>query len=55
MMSFEERLDRLKNKHETLDNKIESEEKRPLPNDIHIHDLKKQKLLLKDKIADLSS
>ena len=54
-MSFEERLDRLKNKHETLDNEIESEAKRPLPNDIHIHDLKKQKLLLKDKIEDLSS
>ena len=54
-MSFDEKLDRLKNKHETLDNKIESEEKRPLPNDIHIHDLKKQKLLLKDKIAGLSS
>ena len=54
-MSFEVRLDRLKNKHETLEDKIESEEKRPLPNDIHIHDLKKQKLLLKDKIADLSS
>ena len=54
-MSFEERLDSLKNKHETLDHEIESEEKRPLPNDIHIHNLKKQKLLLKDKIEDLSS
>ena len=54
-MILEKRLDRLKNKHETLGNKIESEEKRPLPNDIHLHDLKKQKLLLKDKIAILSS
>ena len=39
----------------TLEHEIESEEKRPLPNDIHIHDLKKQKLFLKDKIEDLSS
>ena len=54
-MNFENRLDRLKNKHEILENKIESEEKRPLPNDIHLHDLKKQKLLLKDKIASLIS
>ena len=54
-MSFEERLDSLKNKHETLEHEIESEEKRPLPNDIHIHDLKKKKLFLKDKIAGLSS
>ena len=54
-MSFEERLNRLTNKHETLDDEIESEVKRPLPNDIHIHDLKKQKLLLKDKIAGLRS
>ena len=54
-MSFEKRLNRLTNKHETLDDEIESEVKRPLPNDIHIHDLKKQKLLLKDKIAGLRS
>jgi len=54
-MSFDERLDSLKNKHETLDHKIESEEKRPHPNDIHIQDLKKQKLLLKDEIVSLSS
>ena len=54
-MNFEERLNRLKNKHEILVNKIESEEKKPLPNDLHVHDLKKQKLLLKDKIANLSS
>jgi len=54
-MNFEERLDVLKHKHGKLDIKIDTEKKRPLPNDIHIHDLKKQKLFLKDKIANLSS
>jgi hypothetical protein len=54
-MKFEERLDVLKYKHGILENEIDTEIKRPLPNDIHIHDLKKQKLFLKDKITELSS
>ncbi len=53
-MSLDERLDSLKNKHEVLKNEIVAEEKRPHPDDIHLHELKKQKLLLKDEIADLS-
>jgi hypothetical protein len=54
-MNFEERLDVLKHKHGELDIEIDTEKKRPLPNDMHIHNLKKQKLFLKDKITDLSS
>ncbi len=54
-MSLDERLDSLKAKHVTLDHEIENEEKRPHPDDIHIHELKKQKLLVKDEIAGLSS
>ncbi len=54
-MSLDERLDSLKSKHEMLENEIEEEERRPHPDDIHLHELKKQKLLLKDEIAELSS
>jgi hypothetical protein len=53
-MSFDDRLDALKIKHETLALEIDEEEKRPHPDDIHLHELKKQKLLLKDEIAGLS-
>ena len=54
-MNFEKRLDVLKHKHEELEFEIDTAKKRPLPNDIYIHDLKKQKLFIKDKITDLSS
>jgi hypothetical protein len=54
-MSLDERLDSLKTKHETLSVEIDAEEKRPHPDDIHLHELKKQKLLLKDEIAEMSS
>lgn len=52
-MSSDERLDSLKTRHATLDHEIDEEEKRPHPDDIHLHELKKQKLLLKDEIAAL--
>jgi hypothetical protein len=54
-MNFENRLFILKQRHEKLDDEIYIEKKRPLPNDIQIHQLKKQKLFLKDKIKKLSS
>jgi hypothetical protein len=54
-MNFENRSDILRHRHEKLDNEINIEKNRPLPNDIHIHYLKKQKLFLKDKIKKLSS
>lgn len=41
-------LSALRGKHEALDRKINEEEARPVPDTIRLHDLKKQKLRLKD-------
>ena len=38
-------------KHHDLDSRIETESHRPHPNEGMIHDLKKQKLRLKDSLA----
>jgi hypothetical protein len=54
-MNLDDRLDSLKSRHETLDHEIENEERRPHPDDLHLHELKKQKLLLKDEIVGISS
>lgn len=40
----------LREKHEILDQKINDEEARPFPDTIKIHELKKQKLRLKDEL-----
>ncbi|MBT3238372.1 MAG: YdcH family protein [Rhodospirillaceae bacterium] len=52
-MSLDERKYSLKEKHEALKHEIEDEEKRPHPDDIHLHDLKKMKLNIKDELADM--
>ncbi len=52
-MSLGERIDALKAKHQALEFAIEKEENRPHPDDIQIHSLKKQKLKIKDEIAQL--
>lgn len=38
----------LRGKHEALDRKISEEERRPVPDTIRIHSLKKEKLRLKE-------
>ena len=43
----------LKSKHADLDAKIADEERRPHPDEDVIHDLKKQKLRIKDELAVL--
>ncbi|GAB5486677.1 MAG: hypothetical protein Pars2KO_02470 [Parasphingorhabdus sp.] len=40
----------LREKHEALDHKINEEEARPFPDTIKLHELKKQKLRLKDEL-----
>lgn len=40
----------LRGKHEALDQKISEEEARPFPDTIKLHDLKKQKLRLKEEL-----
>ncbi len=54
-MSLDERIESLKSKHRALEDAIEKETNRPLPNDLEISTLKKQKLRIKDEIASLAS
>ena len=53
-MALEAHLQELKSKHHTLDEKIQSELRTPLPDNIHLASLKKQKLYLKEQIASLT-
>jgi hypothetical protein len=50
-MSVLEHVDSLKAKHQDLENLIEEEEARPRPDEDKIHELKRQKLRIKDEIA----
>ena len=52
-MSLDERIDALKAKHLALETMIEEETNRPRPDDLTINRLKKQKLMIKDEIANL--
>ena len=52
-MSLDERITALKSKHQALEAQIDEENGRPHPDDVVIHDLKKQKLKIKDEIATL--
>jgi hypothetical protein len=45
----------LENKHSKLDAEIQSELKSPASDSLHIATLKKRKLLLKQKISELTS
>lgn len=44
----------LKKKHETLSEQVEKAQRAPAVDDLHIADLKKQKLKLKEEITRLS-
>lgn len=52
-MAHDERIEALKAQHADLESKIEEELGRPLPDDSLIGNLKKQKLRIKDEIAQL--
>jgi hypothetical protein len=47
-------LDNLKAKHAQLENALEQENHRPHPDDVLIADLKRQKLKIKDQIAEMT-
>jgi hypothetical protein len=53
-MSLQERIEALKVKHQALELAIQEENSRPHPDDLEIGRLKKQKLMIKDEIANLS-
>lgn len=54
-MSNDPRIDSLKARHHSLEETIETEEARPLPDELHIAELKKEKLRIKDELAQLKS
>ncbi len=54
-MSLESHLQQLKRKHEALDARIATEQRRPGSDDIEVKTLKKQKLKLKEQIEKARS
>lgn len=54
-MDREDQLDQLRRRHAELDTQLANEEDRPLPNTIAIAQLKKEKLAIKDEMAQLAS
>jgi hypothetical protein len=50
-MSLSDRIETLRTRHRGLEEQIDQEVSRPLPNMDMIHDLKRQKLRIKDEIA----
>lgn len=53
-MSLDDRVKALKDKHADLERLLEDEESRPLPDTVVLHDIKRQKLAIKDEIERLT-
>ena len=54
-MSLQDRIEALKEKHAELERALDEENKRPLPSQDAIYDLKRQKLRIKDEIYQLEN
>ena len=54
-MTAQDRIESLKAKHANLETAIEEENSRPCPDFLALHELKRQKLRIKDEIARISS
>lgn len=54
-MAVEAHITELRQKHKSLDHKIEQERSRPLVDNIKLSELKKKKLQLKEEIARLQT
>lgn len=52
-MTATDRIDSLRARHASIEDKLDNESARPLPDEVAIHDLKRQKLAIKDEIARL--
>jgi hypothetical protein len=52
-MSLQDRLETLRSRHASLDEALEKETSRPMPDTCAIADLKRQKLRIKDEIFAL--
>lgn len=53
-MSLADRVKTLQDKKDDLEKLLEVEEGRPMPDNIIVHDLKRQKLAIKDEIERLN-
>ena len=53
-MAVSAHLETLQSKHTNLDEKIQSELRNPLPDNIRVSKLKRQKLLIKDTLSQFS-
>lgn len=53
-MSLEDRVKALQDRHADLERVLEDEESRPLPDNVVLHDIKRQKLAIKDEIERLT-
>jgi hypothetical protein len=54
-MAVSAHLQELKNKHQNLDARIQTEQKAPAPNAMQLASLKKRKLHIKEKISALQA
>ncbi|CAA7617255.1 conserved hypothetical protein [Candidatus Terasakiella magnetica] len=54
-MSLHDRVESLKVKHAALETAIESEVRRPNPDNAQIHDLKRKKLKIKDELSRIGT
>ena len=54
-MTMEDRVETLRARHAHLEHEIDDENHRPLPDTIHITELKRQKLRIKEEITRLST
>ena len=53
-MTLDERIESLKAKHARLELEIDEESHRPMPDNVHLAELKREKLRLKDEIARIN-
>lgn len=54
-MLTEERVAALKAKHQALDDRIQQEEQRPHPDENMLHQLKREKLRIKDEMSGIAA
>ncbi len=54
-MTMNDMIESLRGRHASLEATIESEVTRPRPDEVLVHDLKRQKLRIKDEIVRLST
>ena len=50
-MTADQPLDSLRSKHKSLEREIDEEVHRPLPDELHLAELKREKLRVKDQMA----